>query len=105
MPEFTKVAELSSLPEGEMTAVEVGGESVLLTNVGGEIYAVSETCTHEEAPLSEGYLDGNELVCSWHSSVFDVVTGQVVESPAMEGLKVFSTRVEGNDILVAPPDD
>ena len=46
MEQFTKVAQLSSLAPGEMLAVEVNGESVLVANVDGNIHAVSETCTH-----------------------------------------------------------
>jgi len=100
--EFKKVAKLSQLPEGELLAVELGGESVLLVNVGGEIKAVSETCPHEEAPLSEGYLDDGTLECPWHSSIFDLATGEVLEGPSLEDLKTYPVHIEGDDVLLGP---
>lgn len=105
MSEFKKVAKLSQLPEGELFAVDLGGESVLLVNVDGEIKAVSETCPHEEAPLSEGYLDDGTLECPWHSSVFDLTTGEVLEGPSLEDLKRYPVRIEGDDVLLGPAED
>ena len=43
---FTKVSNTSDLQPGSKTRVEVDGESVLIANVGGTIYAISDTCTH-----------------------------------------------------------
>ena len=69
---FERVATLSDLSDGEIMAVDVQGESILLANVGGQVYAVSETCSHEGAPLSEGsLLDGPCLECHWHAERFD----------------------------------
>ena len=104
MSELTKVAQLSDLPPGEMTTVEVDGDTVLLVNVDGAIWAVSETCPHEEGPLSEGYLDENRVECPWHGSNFDVTDGKYIDGPASAGLKVYPTRVEGDAILIGPPE-
>ena len=100
--EFVKVAGLSELSPGKMKSVEVGDDQVLLANVGGTIYACDNLCTHALAPLADGDLDGEQVECPLHGSVFNVTTGEVIDPPAMESLKVFQVRIEGQDILVRP---
>ena len=100
---FVKVADLGELSPGEMKYVEVGDDQVLLANVEGTIYACDNVCTHAFAPLAEGDLDGEQVECPLHGSVFNVTTGEGVDPPADEHLRVFQVRIEGNDILVGPP--
>ena len=100
---FIKVAELGELSPGEMKSVEVGDDQVLLANVGGDIYACDNLCTHAFAPLAEGALDGEQVECPLHGSLFNVTTGEVIDPPADESLRVFQVRIEGQDILVGPP--
>ena len=99
---FVKVADLGELSPGEMKYVEVGDDQVLLANVGGTIYACDNVCTHAHAPLAEGDLDGEQVECPLHGSVFNVATGEVIDPPAVENLRVFQVRIEGHDILVGP---
>jgi 3-phenylpropionate/trans-cinnamate dioxygenase ferredoxin component len=101
--EFVKVAELSEIPSGRMMMVEVGNEQVLLVNIEGVIPACDDVCTHSYASLSEGDLDGEEVVCPLHGAIFNVTTGEVVTPPAEESLRMFEVRIEGQDILVGPP--
>ena len=99
---FVKVAGLGELSPGKMKSVEVGNDQVLLANVSGTIYACDNLCTHALAPLADGDLDGEQVECPLHGSVFNVTTGEVIDPPAMESLKVFQVRIEGQDILVRP---
>ena len=100
--EFVKVASTGELSPGEIKLVEIEDERILLANVEGSYYAVSEVCTHAECPLSEGYLDGEVVECSCHGSQFNVKTGAVEGPPAFEDLPVYPVRVEGEDILIGP---
>ncbi len=101
---FVKVAALGEIPPGKMKSVEIGGDQVLLANFGGTIYACDNLCTHRLAPLGEGALDGEQVECPLHGSVFNVITGEVIDPPADAGLRVFRVRIEeGQDILVGPP--
>ncbi len=100
MEDTVKVASASELPEGRMMVVEVGGESVLLANVGGELYAIAEACTHFGGPLADGWLSEDVVECPWHGSRFCLKTGEVVKEPATEPVARYSVRVEGNDVYV-----
>jgi len=103
-PGFVKVAQVSEIKPGEMLSVEVGTEQVLLANVDGSIHAVDDTCSHAYATLSEGELSGQEVECPLHGGVFNVTTGEVLGPPADEPVRVYKVQIEGDDILVAPPD-
>ena len=100
---FERVAALSDLPEGELIAVDVQGESILIANVDGNVYAISETCSHEEAQLSEGFLVGGTcLECPWHAGQFDLKDGTVIGAPPIVNLTAYAVEVKGDDIFVGP---
>jgi 3-phenylpropionate/trans-cinnamate dioxygenase ferredoxin subunit len=101
--EFVKVAEVTGLAPGQMKMVEWGEDQVLLVNLGGSFYACDNICTHAGAPLNEGSLEGEQVECPLHGSVFNVTTGEVVGPPAEDELRVFQVRVDEQDILVGPP--
>lgn len=74
---FIKAANVGDIKEGEIKRVELDGNTIVIVNLDGEYYAISDTCSHEEASLSEGELDGNVITCPKHGSRFDVKTGRV----------------------------
>ena len=99
---FVKVAEVNDLPPGEMMVVQPGGEQILLVNVGGNVYACDDICSHAFASLSEGDLSGEEVECPLHGSAFNVTTGEALTPPAFDSIKTYQVRVEGADILLGP---
>lgn len=101
-PGFVKVAQVSEIKPGEMIAVEVDSEQVLLANVDGNIHAVDDVCSHAYASLSEGDLNGEEVECPLHGGTFNVTTGEVLGPPADEAVRVYKVQIEGDDILVGP---
>ena len=100
---FVKVAQVSEIKPGEMIAVEVDSEQVLLANVDGNIHAVDDICSHAYASLSEGDLNGEEVECPLHGGSFNVTTGTPVNPPVSEPIRVYRVQIDGDDILVAPP--
>ena len=102
MPTFVTVAETSEVPPGQMKEVDLNGQSVLLVNVDGNVFAIEATCTHRGGPLAEGELHGHVVSCPWHRGGFDVQTGQPVQLPTTEPVRTFRVRVSGSAIQVAP---
>jgi len=109
MAQFVKVAKMSELPEhkgtleeveGKGTLVEVEGNRIALFNLDGEVFAIDDTCTHEGGPLSEGTVQGDEIVCSWHGSRFSIVSGAARALPAMEDVAAYKVRVTDDDVEV-----
>lgn len=99
---FVKVAQLGDLAVGEMMVVDVGDERVLLANVDGTVYACDDICSHAFASLSEGDLNGMEIECPLHGSLFNVASGEAITPPADGNLKTYQVRIEGQDILLGP---
>ncbi len=100
MATFHRVTTTGALPAGKMLCAEVAGRRVLVANVDGEYFAIDDTCTHEDASLSNGVLADGLVRCPLHGSRFDVRTGRPVEEPAEEAVACHRVRVEGDDVLV-----
>jgi len=98
--EFFPAMKAADLAEGTMSAVDVSGTHVLVARIGGEVSAVSGTCSHEEADLGLGFLIEDRVVCPLHLSQFDLRTGQVMNPPAEVPLKRFNVKIEGDTIFV-----
>lgn len=97
---FVKTAKVSDIPPGRVKVLEVGDEDVALCNVDGQIYAVANVCTHDDGPLGEGYLLGDEIECPRHGARFNVRSGTVRSMPAIIPIPTFEVKIEGDDILV-----
>ena len=93
----------AELPDGSMATVDVAGMHLLLAKIGGEVHAVSGTCTHEETDLGLGFLIEDRVTCPLHLSSFDLRTGEVLNPPATEPLRTFNVKIEGGTIFVEVP--
>jgi nitrite reductase/ring-hydroxylating ferredoxin subunit len=101
---FIEAEKAGELQPGTMRRVDIGGRRILLANVEGRFYAADDTCTHEEASLSTGFLKGALVKCPLHGSRFNVCTGEALEEPAEDDLRTYPVRVEGGRILVGLPE-
>jgi len=97
---FVAVARLEDLPEGGLLPVEVEGVKVVLARVGDRVHALHDRCSHEEFPLSDGEIVGNQVTCLLHGARFDLETGAPRALPAVRPVPVFECRVEGGEIQV-----
>ncbi len=104
---FVKVGELSEIPVGKMKMFKVEEKEYLVANVKGNYYAMGNRCTHANADLSQGSLEGNVVTCPKHKSKFDVTTGKVISGPKMLFIhpKIndepsYEVKVEGNALLL-----
>ena len=71
---------------------------ILLANVDGTVYAVDDTCTHEDSSLSLGCLRGEQVKCTLHGSWFSVVTGEPSEEPADQPLRCYRVKIKDDQI-------
>ncbi len=97
---FVPVHPVAALPPGHMTWVVVERERVLLVNVEGTFYALSDVCGHLRAPLSRGRVTGYVVECPLHFAQFDVRTGTLLCGPVAEDVPVYEVRVAGDMVYV-----
>lgn len=83
-----------------MKTVEVEGEEILITNVGGQFRAMGAICTHREWDLSEGTLEGLTVTCAGHGSIFDLETGEGEYMRPIPPLPVYPVTIEGEDVFL-----
>ncbi len=98
-------AALADVPDGGVLAVEVGGCEIALIRDGDEVFAMRDECSHASIPLSEGDVDGKSIECWLHGSRFDVRTGEPLNFPATEPVRTYPTTIEGDQVLVALPEE
>ena len=97
---LVQVGKAADVADGTMRVFDVGGTSVAVTNVGGELFAFDDECTHAFCSLAEGELNGTTVTCLCHFSQFDVRTGDVLGGPADEPIRSRAVAVEGDALLV-----
>lgn len=100
LAEYLFAVRSSDIAEGSMLTADVGGKHLLLSRIGGEVFAVGGTCTHEETDLGIGFQIEGRVVCPLHLSQFDLKTGEVLNPPATVPLEHFNVKIEGNDVFV-----
>lgn len=94
------MCEVAQAPKsGQVQEIEVGDETICLANVNGELSALDNWCPHRRGPLGQGWIEGNAVICPWHSWAFDVKTGHA-EYPVHERVDVLPLKVEGNDVMI-----
>lgn len=99
---YIKIASTQDIKDGEIQQFTVQGKIIAVANIGGEFFAIDDTCTHAQCSLAEqGFLDGISIVCGCHGAMFDVTTGRVLSLPAPIDLRSYPVKVEQGYILVA----
>lgn len=102
MSGWVKVASTGDIKPGQVIAVEIDREEIALANVEGEFLAVSDVCSHEYVLLHDGFVEGDEIECPQHGSMFSLRTGEVRNLPATQPIPTYAVKVEGSEILIDP---
>jgi nitrite reductase/ring-hydroxylating ferredoxin subunit len=72
----------------------------LLVRRGDRLFAMAETCSHFGAPLSEGKLVGDSIVCPWHASLFELEDGSVINGWLCIPSPAWKVRISDGQIEV-----
>jgi 3-phenylpropionate/trans-cinnamate dioxygenase ferredoxin component len=97
---FVRACATSDVGPGTALAVSVDDVAVAVVRDGDDWYAVYDECSHAAVPLSEGEVEGSQIECWLHGSMFDLRTGKPTNLPATEPVAIYPVRVDGEDVLV-----
>jgi nitrite reductase/ring-hydroxylating ferredoxin subunit len=113
------VAAVSEIPPGGRKLVTADGRAIVVFNVGGEFFALSNRCPHRGGNLSKGLLTGlvlsdgpgqyqyirqGEIIrCPWHSWEFDIRTGRSWCDPERLRARNYAVSVEPGARVVEGP--
>jgi 3-phenylpropionate/trans-cinnamate dioxygenase ferredoxin subunit len=96
------VCAVKELPEGTGRVVRGRLLDVGVYNLGGELYAVEDRCSHDDGPLAEGELDveAGVAVCPRHGARIDIRTGRPLTLPAVLPIPTYPVRVQEGRVVV-----
>ncbi|MCO5223297.1 MAG: non-heme iron oxygenase ferredoxin subunit [Thermomicrobiales bacterium] len=102
---FYVVGKVDDVGPGELKYVEVGPnyDPICLINFEGDFYALGDLCTHEEASLSDGEIQGDEIECPLHGGAFEIRTGLPANFPVVVPATMYRTRVVGDEVQIGLP--
>ncbi len=100
MSNWTDVAGVDAVPADDVIGIDIAGKSVALYQVEGTIYATDNLCTHGNARLCDGFLEGYEIECPLHQGKFDIRNGKAMCAPLTEDVRTYPVKIEGARVFV-----
>ncbi|MBQ1121803.1 bifunctional 3-phenylpropionate/cinnamic acid dioxygenase ferredoxin subunit [Streptomyces sp. B15] len=96
------VCRIEDLPPGESIRVTAGVPApvAVFHTEDGEVYAIDDTCTHQDASLADGWLEGCFVECPLHTAFFDLRDGRPTCPPAKYPVRTHQVSVEDGHVLL-----
>jgi len=101
MTEWVRACAVAELADNKPHHVDVGDIPLVVVRDRNGVYALHDECTHASIELSEGDVHKGTIECWLHGSRFDFATGKPLSLPATDPVKVFPTRIDGDDVYVS----
>ena len=95
---WTPVASLDDFAASDAIAVVAAGKEIALYLVDGAVFATANRCTHGDARLCDGWVEGHEVECPLHQGRFDVRSGAATGAPAEVALATYPARLAGDRV-------
>jgi naphthalene 1,2-dioxygenase ferredoxin component len=92
------VASLEDFAASDAIAVDVGGRQIAIYLVDGAVFATDNRCTHGDARLCDGFVEGHEIECPHHQGRFDIRSGAATGAPASLALATYPARLMGERV-------
>jgi 3-phenylpropionate/trans-cinnamate dioxygenase ferredoxin subunit len=94
---WQRVCKLDQIAIGGLFRSVIDDERVVVCRTGErELYAIEDSCSHDEGPLSGGTLDGKVIECPRHGARFDIITGKALRMPATSPIEIYKVRISEN---------
>lgn len=101
-----EIAGASDLDDGMMMELKVGAgkkDNVLITRYQGKLYAIGAYCSHFGAPLVNGVLFDDKVLCPWHAAGFSVTSGAIEYAPGLDGVPKYGITEKDGKFFVRVP--
>lgn len=97
------VCVADELPDNDVKSIQTEGCEIALYLVDGEVFATDNVCSHGNARLCDGYLEGHEIECPLHQGRFDTRNGKAMCAPLTVDIRVYPVKIDNGRVLVAVP--
>jgi nitrite reductase/ring-hydroxylating ferredoxin subunit len=101
MSDLVHLCAATDVRVGEALRIEVPGQpAIAVYNLGGEFFATDDLCTHGDASLADGEIDGDSVICPFHLGAFCIRTGEPTAAPCSDPLRTYPVERIGDDLYV-----
>ena len=100
MSNWIDVAAEADLFEGVGMGVMLFHHDIAIFKVDDGVFAINNECSHGNAKLCDGFVEGNFVECPFHQALFDVRDGSVACGPATEPAKTWPVKIEGGRVYL-----
>ena len=100
MRKFVPVMKKEDLPPDSIRRVAIKDHELVVLRVKDDIFVLDDCCSHEDYPLSNGFIDDGLLCCSMHGAKFDPKTGEPQSLPAYERVRTYAVRLRNNIVEI-----
>lgn len=98
-----RLCRFDAMEEGAVMRVDVEGRPPLAVyRIDGAVHVTDDTCTHSDASLADGIVEGGQIECPYHGARFCIRTGEALTSPATAPIRVYAAVVRDGDVLIQP---
>ena len=97
---WTDVAAEVDLFDGAAIAVTPAGQDIALYSLDGAVYATDNLCTHGNAKLCDGFVEGHNVECPFHQAQFSLRDGSVSCGPATEPVKSWPVKIQEGRVFL-----
>jgi len=102
----TRLCNADDVPEGGVVRVDLNDfDPLAVYRLEGRFYATADGCTHAEASLSDGVVEGEEIECPFHGGSFNIKTGDPVNPPCVIALRTYPVEVRDGEVFADLGDD
>ncbi|MGV9799846.1 non-heme iron oxygenase ferredoxin subunit [Mycobacterium sp. NPDC003449] len=100
MPEWLDIGDEDVVDEDDVIQLMAADRRLAVYKVDGTVYVTDDRCTHQEASLADGYLDGTTIECPRHQGVFDICSGKALCAPLEQDLRTYPVKLDGGRLLI-----
>jgi nitrite reductase/ring-hydroxylating ferredoxin subunit/uncharacterized membrane protein len=97
------VARRDELEVDQMKLLRVGGKRIVLARTADGYVAFDDRCSHRGGSLAGGVMICGTVQCLWHGSQFEAASGKVKARPATKGIRVYTVKARGDEVLLVLP--
>lgn len=84
------IGTAADFPPRSVTPVSLpDGQAIALYHLDDGFFATDLRCSHGEASLADGEIDGGEIICPFHRGRFDIRSGAPRGMPCVVAVKIY----------------
>ena len=96
-----KIKGALELQTGELKSFSVDGERIgVFRKDKDTFYTFQDVCTHDGAPICDGKVENDEVVCPRHGARFSLQDGSVKKMPASAPLDIYPNKIVEGELHV-----